>query len=44
MRLRPILMTTPAMIFGMLLLALGTGPDSESRADGLGHQRRSGHL
>ncbi len=31
-RLRPILMTTIAMIFGMLPIALGTGPGSESRA------------
>lgn len=31
-RLRPILMTTLAMIFGMLPIALGTGAGSESRA------------
>ena len=31
-RLRPILMTTFAMIFGMLPIALGMGPGSESRA------------
>lgn len=31
-RLRPILMTTFAMIFGMLPIALGTGAGSESRA------------
>jgi HAE1 family hydrophobic/amphiphilic exporter-1 len=31
-RLRPILMTTCAMIFGMLPVALGTGSGSESRA------------
>ncbi|HTL51939.1 MAG TPA: efflux RND transporter permease subunit [Planctomycetota bacterium] len=31
-RLRPILMTTLAMIFGMLPIALGTGSGSESRA------------
>lgn len=31
-RLRPILMTTAAMIFGMLPLALGTGAGAESRA------------
>jgi hydrophobic/amphiphilic exporter-1 (mainly G- bacteria), HAE1 family len=31
-RLRPILMTTLAMIFGMLPVALGTGAGSESRA------------
>jgi HAE1 family hydrophobic/amphiphilic exporter-1 len=31
-RLRPILMTTLAMIFGMLPIALGTGVGSESRA------------
>ncbi len=31
-RLHPILMTTCAMIFGMLPIALGTGPGSESRA------------
>src|SRR5208283_2815931 len=30
-RLRPILMTTCAMIFGMLPIALGTGAGSESR-------------
>ena len=32
MRLRPILMTTLAVIFGMLPVALGTGSGSESRA------------
>jgi hydrophobic/amphiphilic exporter-1 (mainly G- bacteria), HAE1 family len=31
-RLRPILMTTLAMIFGMLPIALGTGAGAESRA------------
>ncbi len=31
-RLRPILMTTAAMVFGMLPIALGTGAGSESRA------------
>ena len=31
-RLRPILMTTMAMIFGMLPIAVGTGAGSESRA------------
>ena len=31
-RLRPILMTTLAMIFGMLPIAMGTGAGSESRA------------
>ncbi len=31
-RLRPILMTTLAMVFGMLPVALGTGAGSESRA------------
>jgi len=31
-RLRPILMTTLAMVFGMLPIALGTGAGSESRA------------
>jgi HAE1 family hydrophobic/amphiphilic exporter-1 len=31
-RLRPILMTTLAMIFGMLPIAIGTGAGSESRA------------
>lgn len=31
-RLRPIMMTTAAMIFGMLPLALGIGPGAESRA------------
>src|SRR6185436_584998 len=31
-RLRPILMTTLAMIFGMMPIALSTGPGSESRA------------
>ncbi len=31
-RLHPILMTTSAMIFGMLPIALSTGPGSESRA------------
>jgi len=31
-RLRPILMTTLAMIFGMLPIALSDGPGSESRA------------
>src|SRR5262249_26839296 len=31
-RLRPILMTTTAMIFGMLPVALGTGSGSESRS------------
>jgi HAE1 family hydrophobic/amphiphilic exporter-1 len=31
-RMRPIIMTTAAMIFGMLPLALGIGPGAESRA------------
>lgn len=31
-RMRPILMTTTAMIFGMVPLALGIGPGAESRA------------
>lgn len=31
-RMRPILMTTTAMIFGMLPLALGIGPGAEARA------------
>lgn len=31
-RMRPIIMTTAAMIFGMLPLALGVGPGAESRA------------
>lgn len=31
-RLRPILMTTAAMVFGMLPIALGTGPGSEARS------------
>jgi len=31
-RMRPILMTTAAMIFGMLPLALGIGPGAEARA------------
>jgi hydrophobe/amphiphile efflux-1 (HAE1) family protein len=31
-RMRPIMMTTTAMIFGMLPLALGIGPGAESRA------------
>lgn len=31
-RMRPIIMTTTAMIFGMLPLALGIGPGAESRA------------
>jgi len=31
-RMRPILMTTAAMIFGMLPLALGIGPGAETRA------------
>lgn len=31
-RMRPIIMTTTAMIFGMLPLALGVGPGAESRA------------
>jgi hydrophobe/amphiphile efflux-1 (HAE1) family protein len=31
-RMRPILMTTTAMIFGMIPLALGIGPGAESRA------------
>jgi HAE1 family hydrophobic/amphiphilic exporter-1 len=31
-RMRPILMTTSAMIFGMIPLALGIGPGAESRA------------
>jgi HAE1 family hydrophobic/amphiphilic exporter-1 len=35
-RLRPILMTTLAMIFGMLPLAIGTGEGSEQRAP-MGH-------
>jgi len=35
-RLRPILMTTLAMVFGMLPLALGTGEGSEQRAP-MGH-------
>ena len=32
MRLRPILMTTSAMIFGMLPLALGLGESGETQA------------
>ena len=32
MRLRPILMTTAAMIFGMLPLALGLGESGETQA------------
>jgi HAE1 family hydrophobic/amphiphilic exporter-1 len=35
-RLRPILMTTLAMVFGMLPLAMGTGEGSEQRAP-MGH-------
>jgi HAE1 family hydrophobic/amphiphilic exporter-1 len=31
-RMRPIIMTTAAMIFGMIPLALGIGPGAESRA------------
>jgi HAE1 family hydrophobic/amphiphilic exporter-1 len=31
-RMRPIIMTTTAMIFGMLPLALGIGPGAEARA------------
>ena len=31
-RMRPIMMTTAAMIFGMIPLALGLGPGAEARA------------
>ena len=45
MRLRPILMTTMAMIFGMLPMALGGGDGGEhARADGPRGDRRRHHL
>ena len=43
-RLRPIMMTTFALIAGMLPVAIGLGEGGELRADGRHHHRRHDHV
>ena len=43
-RMRPIMMTTAAMVFGMLPLALALNDGGELQADGPRHHRRRDHL